>query len=441
VYRRVHNLFSARGPGFRRLAESSAASVAGDTLVTIGLAGTLFFQVPSTDARQNVALYLLLTLAPFAVVGPLLGGLYTRFPAAYRGGLVVGAGARAIIALAMVAVGVDTVWLFPLAFLLLVFSRLHGISRNSLLPVVVDQPVELVSANARMARIGVLTGSLVAPIGAGLAALTDAAAALLLAVVFFVASTFASLYVPMARRVILEPVGRDQPGSAAERRRRLPQSVRLTRLATAGVRFLNGFLLLLVAFAFRDQDASVFSFGFLLGMAGAGFFLASFTSPWLERKLREEPMVVAALALEAGAAFLAAQVVGDESNAVVLAAAGFLAAAAGFSWGTAKFGFDGLLQANVEPRHRAAAFTYSETIFQLVWVVGALIPTVASGLPIEVGLVAAGMIALAIQVVYISGLLLPYTQRRRETTAPEAEEPEAPEDHGEPRRRDVTEFF
>ena len=74
IGRRFDSMLSARGPQYRALAESQLASVAGDTLVTLALAGTLFFDVPSTEARSNVALYLVITLAPFAVLGPLLRG-------------------------------------------------------------------------------------------------------------------------------------------------------------------------------------------------------------------------------------------------------------------------------------------------------------------------------------------------------------------------------
>src|SRR3954465_13788328 len=58
---------------FTRLARVHACRVATDTLVTISLAGTLFFSIPSGTARDKVALYLLLTMAPFAVVAPLVG--------------------------------------------------------------------------------------------------------------------------------------------------------------------------------------------------------------------------------------------------------------------------------------------------------------------------------------------------------------------------------
>ena len=57
---------------FTRLARVHAFSVATDTLVTVSLAGSLFFSIPSAAARDKVALYLLLTMAPFSVVAPLV---------------------------------------------------------------------------------------------------------------------------------------------------------------------------------------------------------------------------------------------------------------------------------------------------------------------------------------------------------------------------------
>ena len=53
----VVSVFRGWGRGYHRLAESHAASVAGDALVGVALAGTLLFSVPSTEARENVAVY------------------------------------------------------------------------------------------------------------------------------------------------------------------------------------------------------------------------------------------------------------------------------------------------------------------------------------------------------------------------------------------------
>ena len=46
--------------------------------VTVSLAGTLFFDVGVGAARPKVLLYLLLTMAPFALVAPVLGPFLDR---------------------------------------------------------------------------------------------------------------------------------------------------------------------------------------------------------------------------------------------------------------------------------------------------------------------------------------------------------------------------
>jgi len=401
INRYVSSLFATGGPAFRDLGVAHAASTAGDTLVALALAGTLFFSVPTSEARGNVALYLVLTVAPFAVIGPFLGMLLTRRPTAYRLSLVWSAAIRSALAVLMIP-RTEGLWLFPLAFGLLVLSRAHGISRNALLPVALDEPTALVAANARMAQIGVLAGAVVVPIGALALVLVGPGAALALAAVAFSVAALAGRRLPSPE---LGAIALDDPALTGGifRDLDLPRSVRLAQLATAGVRLLNGFLLLLLAFAFRDADAAAAEFGALLAAGGLGFGLASLISPFLERTLREEPMVLAGLALEAAAAFIAAQWFG-------LGAAAGLAAMAGLSWGTAKFAFDGLLQSAVRPADRGLAFTRTETWFQLAWVVGAVIPT-SLPLPADVGLVTAGLAALGAQVVYVAALVSPSEPR------------------------------
>ncbi len=408
VARRVEAMFTTGGLGFRDLAVTHAASTAGDTLVAIALAGTLFFSVPSGEARGNVALYLLLTVAPFAVIGPALGAVLDRWPTAYRLTLQLSAFLRALLAVVMMW-QVTSLWLFPAAFGLLVLSRSHGISRSALLPVALDEPTALVAANARLAQVGVLAGAIVAPVGALAQLLAGAGGVLVVAALVFLVAGVTARRLPQPRtraEIVAARAAAPTPGPAPGRggagRRlglmRLPGSVRLAQLATAVVRLLNGFLVLLLAFALRTTDAPLAQFGALLGAAAGGYGLATVVSPALSRRLAEEPMVVAALAMEAAAAFVAGQWFG-------LPAAAVLAAAAGFSWGTAKLAFDGLLQASVPDEQRGAAFTRSETVFQLAWVLGAVLPT---ALPISssAGLVGAGLAALTAQVVYVGRLLL-----------------------------------
>ncbi len=387
VYERV---FAGYGTPFRWLSAEFAASVAGDTLIALGLAGTLFFSVPSPEARDKVALYLLLTLAPYAVIAPLLPRFFTRFPGSYRAGLTASSAGRAALAL-LLAVGVSTFWLYPLAFTLLVLSRLHSIAKGSLVPVTVPGPEALVAANGLLARLGIVGGAVVVPIGAASVRWVGSWPALVVAALCYLLAALCAQQVPSPAR---------SPAPAAPSRLfgSVPRLVRLPMIATAVVRFVNGFLLALLAFAFKDVDAPLAEFGALLFAAGLGYGAASYVSPFLARRLREEPTVLAALAIEAAAAFITAQVFG-------LTAAVMLAASAGLAWGTAKFGFDALLQKTTSPEQRGAAFTRAETVFQLMWVLGAFLP-VAFTFSSTVGLAFAGTAALFAQVVIVSGLLV-----------------------------------
>jgi len=386
-------MFSARGPAFRQLAMSWAANVGGDTLVAIALAGTLFFDVPDpSEARSNVALYLAITMAPFAVVAPVLGGLFSRIPV-YRAVLTLSSGARAVVAVLLMT-GLKSIWLFPLAFTMLVLSRLYGISKSSMLPVAIDEPTALVSANARLARIGIYAGAVVLPVGALLVQIGPQMA-LLLSVAFFLFAGFLSLGLPDPR-MSAETAAREAEDFHVSREAK--RSLRISRLATAGVRFINGYLIMLLAFAFHGAGQGALDFGALVAAAGAGYGLASYLAPWLEKRLREEPMVVAALAVEAGSAFLASQ-------GASLAGAAALAGAAGLAWGMAKFGFDGLLQRSVPPGKRGGAFTRAETLFQLAWVVGAIIPVIIT-IDAGLGMTIAGIAALTAQTIFVAGLLV-----------------------------------
>ncbi len=397
----VRSMFETGGRGFRNLAITQVYSTSVDTLVAFALAGTLFFSVPSAEARGNVALYLLLTVAPFAVIGPVLGRTLDRTAAFTRPALLVAAIGRSVVAVVLLG-RLDSLWLFPAAFALLVLSRVHGITRNALLPLALDQPRQLVAANARLAWIGVLAGGVAAALGALLLVLFGPEGPL-------VAAALAGLAAGHVGRRLPSPESdATRPGVAAKDwRLRLPRSVRLAQLATAGVRAGNGFLLLLLAFELQSREVGIVDFGALLVAAGGGFALASRVVPLLERRVREEPMVVGALALTAAGAFTAAQWLG-------LIAAAALAGAAGFAWGVAKLAFDGLLQSTVAADRRGAAFTRSETLFSIAWVAGAIVPT-AIPMPADVGLILAGLGALGAQLVYVSALLLaPPDPRRRQ---------------------------
>src|SRR5687768_10146170 len=65
--RRVRRLTHAHGAGesgLGRLIELHGFNTAGDAMIAVALANTLFFSVPVGEARGRVALYLLITMTP-----------------------------------------------------------------------------------------------------------------------------------------------------------------------------------------------------------------------------------------------------------------------------------------------------------------------------------------------------------------------------------------
>ena len=127
----------------------------------MALAGSLFFSIEPGAARSRVALYLLLTVAPFAVVAPLLSPVIDRSRGGRRALIIAGAASRAIVCVSM-ATHLDSLMLFPEAFAVLVLSKTHMIAKSALVPSTVSGEGELVAANSRLAVLSVVAGFLAA---------------------------------------------------------------------------------------------------------------------------------------------------------------------------------------------------------------------------------------------------------------------------------------
>jgi hypothetical protein len=414
----------AAGRPLDRLAWVHATSTFGDALVAVALAGTLFFAVPVAAARPRVALYLLLTVAPFAVVAPLLGRLLDGRSGAGRLALAAAMALRA--ALAALAVSrTQSLLLYPLAFGLLVCSRAHGISRTAMVPELLDageegttgpgrggQAPDLVAVNGRMARVAALGGTAGALLGVGLDRLLGGGAVLWAAALAFTAGGALALSLPHARRrrnqgdrvstapgdPVREPAARRDPMERRTARLvRPPGRVRLARTANATVRAVGGFTLFLLAFELRRQGVGTAGLGLLLAGVGVGGVVGAFLLPRAARLVREDGLLAGGLLLCGTTAGLLAGRVG-----VAAAAVGGLAMGAGIA--AARLGFESLVQREVAPAARGTAITRAETTFQLAWVAGAVLP-VALPLPTTPALVAAALACLVAATTYTIGLL------------------------------------
>ena len=128
----VADLFDQRRP-FGRLALTHVLMTAGDTMFAVSLAGSLFFSISPTAAQDKVILYLVLTMAPFAVVAPLLGPLIDRSRGARRAMVVTSALGRALLC-PFLARDIHSLLLFPEAFAMLVLSKVYLVTKGALVP-------------------------------------------------------------------------------------------------------------------------------------------------------------------------------------------------------------------------------------------------------------------------------------------------------------------
>jgi hypothetical protein len=138
--------------GLDRVIELTAAGAAADAFVAVALAGTLFFSTSVDQARGRIALTLLITMAPFAVLAPFIGPMLDRVRDGRRYIMIGTLLARGLLCWGMAGAVQhnDTVTLLPAAFGVLVLQKAYGVTRSSVTPRVLPASITLVSANARI---------------------------------------------------------------------------------------------------------------------------------------------------------------------------------------------------------------------------------------------------------------------------------------------------
>jgi len=373
---------------FTRLARTHAAAVAGDTLVALALANSLFFDISPDAARSKVALYLALTMAPFAVVAPLIGPALDRT----RGGrrlVVIGANALRVVLCILLMRDLDNLLLFPEAFGLLVLAKSYQVARSAIVPTVVRSDDELVEANSRLQFLsGVVGFAAVIPGGIAFAIGRSQAVLAVAAAVFAVAAV-------LAVRIPATTVATDDT-SPTEREELRGGGILLAASAMGVLRGIVGFLAFLVAFSLRSTGAPAWQFGVVLAASGVGAVLGALAAPALRSSgISEERILQIVLGCTACAGVLAAWAGG-------LAAAALLAAGIGVAASTGKLAFDSLVQRDAPDANRGRSFARFETRFQLMWVVGAFIPVVIP-IPLQVGFLVLAAAATFALVSYVIG--------------------------------------
>jgi MFS family permease len=379
-----------------------------DAALAVALANTLFFAAAKADSTGKVLLYLLLTVAPFAVIAPLIGPLLDRIQSGRRIALAISSFGRALLALTM-ALKFDSWVIYPCALGMLVLSKSFGVLKAALTPRVLPEEITLVKTNSRLSVFGLIAGGVAGAVAAGFSWLANSPGALFFTAACAVVCGVLCLRIP----AWVESTEGEVPVRKRDRdpkQRVLPQAVAATLWTNATIRIETGFLALFVAFVVKSmyQSSSVVApadgslpaplhphTGFmqlaLLGAVGAAAGIGGFVGNALGARLTlRNPERVAVFSL--GAIILSVVV------AILLpglVTAGLVAFVGSTGSSLAKVCLDSVIQRDLPEVTRASAFGRSESVLQLSWVFGGVI-----------GLLVGGVWALPHDAVFVVGFAI-----------------------------------
>lgn len=371
VTRRATQAQGAGETGLSRLIETHALHNAGDAVVALSLAGTLFFQVPSGEAKGQVALFLLLTLLPFSIIAPFVGPFLDRFRHGRRWAIGATLAIRAFLCWALAdSIGESSWWQFPAALGVLVASKAYNVTRAAATPRLLPSGMSLVKANGRMSLAGVIGAAVAGPIAALLAQIGPQWS-LRFGFAIFALGTVLAIMLP---RDVDSARGERQvgvaelAGGARSSRWGVPRDVVVALRGNFGLRMLSGFLTIFLAFLLRTNPPAGWEdrFTLLLGLAvvgaGAGSALGTLAASLLRTA---SPMLLVRLALVIDIVAAVAAAVSFTIVTMML-----LSLAAGLCQTIGKFGLDATIQEQVPEETRTSVFGRSETMIQLAWVIG-----------------------------------------------------------------------
>ncbi|ONI71484.1 MFS transporter [Kribbella sp. ALI-6-A] len=428
--RRIQGLTGAQGAresGLSRLIELGAVNAAGDTAFAVSLAGTVFFAVPSEQARDRVALFLLLTMAPFALMAPLIGPILDRFRHGRRWAIGATLGLRGFLVWSLAAsIHDSSTWLYPAALGCLVASKAYGVTRASAVPRLLPKEITLVTANSRISLAGVAGATIGAGIAGAFAAIGPEWSLRWAALVYTVGLILA---IRLPSRVD-SPAGEEMTGSAGReaRRRAITAAVSRGIRCNLGLRFVSGFLTMYLAFLLRDKPIAgldgAIAAGAVIAAAGIGNSLGTLTGSLLKAR-KPEIVVLVVLLADAAVAVVVAILYGFPTLIV-------LGLVAGLCSSLGKLSLDAMIQRDVPETVRTSVFARSETVLQLSWVIGGgcgiilpLIPRLGFGF----------LAAVLLVVIFLVVRHKPAPQPRTPNAAPSGPRTPSPHEATRPVRR------
>jgi len=366
AFRRAATADGADASGLTALTYATMMTYAVDAAVAVALANTLFFAAATAESKTNVALYLAITVAPFAVVAPVIGPLLDRLQRGRRAALAVSFAGRAVLAVVM-AFQYDTWLLYPAALGMLVLSKSFVVLKAAVTPRVLPAAITLVTTNARLTTFGLVAGGVFGAGAAGVAALAGSPGALVYTATLAVVGTVLCLRIPRWVESTAGEVPAALRRTTRGPRQAITRGVLVQLWGNGTIRILTGFLTLFVAFVVKaqtetDPGRQLLLLGIVGAAAGVGSFAGNATGARV-RFGRPGTVVLACIGAAVAVATLAAVLPGIATAAVV----GLVGATAS---ALAKVCLDAVIQRDLPDESRASAFGRSETVLQLAWVFG-----------------------------------------------------------------------
>ena len=391
VFHRMTGASGASRTGLANLIELTAAGNVGDAFVIVALAGTLFFNTSLDQARSQVILYLLVTMAPFIVLAPFVGPMLDRVQQGRRFILAGTLLARGLLCWGMSAALHDPLTLFPAAFGVLILQKAYGVTRSAVTPRLLPAELTLVSANARSSLIALIASTLGVALAGGIEFLGGAAWVLRIGALVYIAGTVLGLRLPESVDAPDPPGAPAQPGYTGEPGRpgepapTLPlrgrqRSGGLQTLRSVGpvigeamrgnatLRAFSGFMLFFLAFLLREYHFNGLSHNFALAALGAAVAAGGFIGTAIGSRLRSRRPHLIMFGMLAVATVVTAMCAWFFGLWAALIVA-FVAATA---QALVKLALDSTVQHETGEEIRSSTFAVSETLNQLSWVVGGL---------------------------------------------------------------------
>lgn len=378
--------------------------------MAVALADSLFLSITPGEARSRVLLFLGISFAPFVVLARFIGPVIDRIPGGRRLLVALIGAIRAVVMLVMVS-QLDSLLLFPLAFLAMVLNKTYTVSKSALVPSLLKSEKDLVQANAKLGVTAGIVG-FVGAVPAGLLSLISAKLTLIFGGVLFALAAVNALRFPK------QSVARDAPQEAEIRELHQPGVV-ISVSAMSLVRASVGFVFFHLAFWFADpQRAEVIGlgtngrwtqmryhfgpqfgtmwFGIAVSMAAVGSLLGNMSAKRLSRVERIEYLIVGGLLL-IGVAGVFTALTSTTVTALLLMTFVNYASAVG------SMAFETIVQRDAPDANRGRALANYYTRFQLMWVAAGIVPVLLE-LPGAIGFAIVAGIGFAGAGVYWVGL-------------------------------------